>query len=157
MMEITDASGNIQVCLITHDYQILLLLTYVKFISSSEMPKQSPPQEQLGCGLVYMLRQFFGTDVRQQQSSESINTQDRFGSATATETSAPPFDFLDTVLTHREAFVAFPQGHRTCSKALTELGSELEKRHAKTHADGDLDWAIALHNEAWLMSGWYST
>lgn len=67
---------------------------------------------------------------------------------------APEPDFLETILTHREAFIAFPYGHRTCSKALTQLAFTLERRAVQSGADGDLDTSIALHNEAWLMSGW---
>ncbi|THH06972.1 hypothetical protein EW145_g3705 [Phellinidium pouzarii] len=69
------------------------------------------------------------------------------------------FNLLETILTHREAFVAFPYGHRSCSQALTQIAFELERRHHDEidGSGGDLDTAIALHNEAWLMSGWYST
>ncbi|TDL17585.1 hypothetical protein BD410DRAFT_843510 [Rickenella mellea] len=62
--------------------------------------------------------------------------------------------FLESIFTHRESFVAFPAGHRGCAAAFTELAFILERRAQETGSDGDLDTAIALHGEAWLVSGW---
>jgi len=63
-------------------------------------------------------------------------------------------DFLEAILAHRESFMAFPQGHRGCSNAFTQLAFMLERRGHEGHVDGDIDTAIALHNEAWLTAGW---
>lgn len=97
--------------------------------------------ELIGCGILNAMQRHYCPNTAQAACSPSD----------------PDFNFLDTILTHREAFVAWPYGHRTCSKALTQLAFELERRHQEENKDGDLDTAIALHNEAWLMSGWYST
>lgn len=90
-----------------------------------------------GCGLLHVMQAHY--------SPNSCGTKDA------------DFNLLDMILSHREAFVAFPPGHRTCSKALTTIAFELERRAQQGSGDGDLDTAIALHNESWLMSGWYST
>lgn len=106
-----------------------------QFVSAAVSKEEPAP----GCGLLHLLKQFYNP------SQAACSPPD------------PDFNFLDTILTHREAFVAFPYGHRTCSHALTQLAFDLERKHQETNTDGDLDTAIALHNEAWLMSGWYST
>ena len=63
-------------------------------------------------------------------------------------------NLLDAIFNHRDAFVAYPPAHKTCSQALTALAFDLEKRSHERNSDGDLDTAVALHNEAWLVSGW---
>ncbi|PAV24131.1 hypothetical protein PNOK_0119900 [Pyrrhoderma noxium] len=103
---------------------------------------QVEPQEK-GCGLLHILASHY------HPSSAACGTQD------------PDFNLLDTILAHREAFVAFPRAHRTCSAALTDIAFALERKHNSQMPykgdEADLDTAVALHNEAWLMSGWYST
>ncbi|KAH8115465.1 hypothetical protein DFH11DRAFT_1589800 [Phellopilus nigrolimitatus] len=97
----------------------------------------------LGCGLLHALHTHFAPTAC---SASGMRDAD--------------FNFLDAILTHREAFVAFPYGHRTCSAALTKIAFALEKRLREVPAgaaDGDLSTVHSLHNEAWLMSGWYST
>ena len=110
-----------------------------QFITTASHKVDEP--EILGCGILNAMQKHYNPQCAQAACSPSD----------------PDFNFLDTILTHREAFVAWPYGHRTCSKALTQLAFELERRHREESKDGDLDTAIALHNEAWLMSGWYST
>lgn len=95
-----------------------------------------PTEELPGCGLIH-------------------NLQAQFDYPLVTPAPAQSTSFLETILTHREAFVAFPYGHRSCSSALTALAFHLEQRSRDSHSDGDLDTAIALHNEAWLMAGWF--
>jgi len=97
-------------------------------------------EPQLGCALMHSLRDF------------CIHPP----SASSPPAPSRSLDFLDTILTHREAFISFPRAHSGCSQALTQLAFALERRHraASAPTDGDLDHAIALHNEAWLMSGW---
>lgn len=68
---------------------------------------------------------------------------------------AHQFDLLDVVFSHREAFLTFPAGHKSCAKAFTQLAFLLEQRAHQNNSDGDLDTAVALHNEAWLVSGWF--
>ncbi|EPQ56962.1 hypothetical protein GLOTRDRAFT_120358 [Gloeophyllum trabeum ATCC 11539] len=61
-----------------------------------------------------------------------------------------PSSLLEAILVHRQAFIAAPREHRTCSKALTQLAFTLEQRKA----EGDADTAVALRYESWLVSGW---
>ena len=63
-------------------------------------------------------------------------------------------DFLEAILAHRESYMTFPQGHKGCSNAFTQLAFALERRGNESHVEGDIDTAIALHNEAWLTAGW---
>ncbi|KAI5118963.1 hypothetical protein M0805_009374 [Coniferiporia weirii] len=110
----------------------------IQFISASPKEEHTP-----GCGLLHLMHAHYVPSAAQAACSGRRDTD---------------FNLLETILTHREAFVSFPYGHRTCSQALTRIAFELEKRHHDQvkGSDGDLDTAIALHNEAWLMSGWYS-
>ncbi|EJD08437.1 uncharacterized protein FOMMEDRAFT_165022 [Fomitiporia mediterranea MF3/22] len=114
----------------------------VQFIEST--PSKSEADAPIeGCGLIQMLCAHYAPEF----SHLHCATRD------------PDFNLLETILAHREAFVAFPFGHRTCSGALTKVAFEIERRHNAGQpyvADTDIDTAIALHNEAWLMSGWYS-
>lgn len=96
------------------------------------VPQQSHPHEPFGCPMLQ--------DIQ-------THLDWRTGSTTST-------DFLEVILTHRESFVAFPVAHRTCAKAFTQLALTLETRARDTQSDSDLDMSIALHNEAWLVSGW---
>ena len=111
-----------------------------QFITTTSHKVDEP--EILGCGILNAMQRHYNPQCAQAACSPSD----------------PDFNFLDTILTHREAFIAFPRGHSTCSAALTEIAFALERRHREsaTPSDDDLDQAIALHNEAWLMSGWYS-
>ena len=63
-------------------------------------------------------------------------------------------DLLDAIFNHRDAFIAYPPAHKTCSQAFTALAFDLERRSRERKSDGDWDTAIAIHNEAWLVSGW---
>lgn len=137
-MMVTDSQGNVQ------------------FLDQAQSPAIA--QDAVGCGLLQMLRTTYGN--QQQQLEGAANAGCYYppvpypSKSESSSPAAPAPDFLETIFTHREAFVAFPYGHRTCSKALTQLAFALERSAAQSGADGDLDTAIALHNEAWLMSGW---
>jgi len=138
-MMVTDSQGNVQ------------------FLDKAQPPAIA--QDEIGCGLLQMLRTTYGNQRRQSEGAGNAGcyyppVPYPSSSENNTSPAAPAPDFLETILTHREAFVAFPYGHRTCSKALTQLAFSLEHHAAQSGADGDLDTAIALHNEAWLMSGW---
>ena len=110
-----------------------------------------------GCGLLQLLRQHYGSSSSPTSASYPPNPYPAQQGSQAPGASVPRGpDFLDTILTHRDAYLTFPAGHRTCSQAFTELAFALERRAAANGSDGDLDTAIALHNEAWLMGGWYS-
>ena len=60
--------------------------------------------------------------------------------------------YLDVIFMHREAFFAFPQGHRTCSVSFSELAKVLEKRPWRTDRDGDQEAVVAFRNEAWVIA-----
>ena len=82
-----------------------------QFITTASHKVDEP--EILGCGILNAMQRHYNPQCAQAACSPSD----------------PDFNFLDTILTHREAFVAWPYGHRTCSKALTQLAFELERRH----------------------------
>lgn len=146
MTTVTDGEGNIQVsppqsrtC-----YPFIEIYEPKQFVETS--PSTPPPQEEKaieGCGLIHMLAAHYAPRL----SRLHCITRD------------PDFNLLETILAHREQFVTFPYGHRTCSSALTKIAFEIERRNNEGQPysdDPDIDMAIALHNEAWLMSGWYS-
>ena len=148
IMEVTDVEGNVQVRPApSSSYPNLEIYAPVSSPTTSPQfidtrTSQVEPQEK-GCGLLHILASHY------HPSSAACGIQD------------PDFNLLDTILAHREAFVAFPRAHRTCSAALTDIAFALERKHNSQMPykgdEADLDTAVALHNEAWLMSGWYST
>ncbi|PIL33541.1 hypothetical protein GSI_04164 [Ganoderma sinense ZZ0214-1] len=73
-------------------------------------------------------------------------------------------DFLETIFTHREALLAFPQGHRACAAGFTELARDLETRAQRAATvegggyqwrpdwDGDHEAVVAFRHEAWVIA-----
>ena len=64
--------------------------------------------------------------------------------------------YLETIFTHREVFSAFPQGHRDCAIAFSQLASSLEARAWSEGKEGGEAVAAPRH-EAWVianMSPW---
>lgn len=148
MTEMTDGEGNVQVSPLRSSTIVYPLLEIYaptsappQFIetTSSAQPTETPIE---GCALLQMLCAHYAPALS--RVHRDCSTRD------------PDFNLLETILAHREAF-----GHRSCSASLTKVAFEIERRHNAAMpypaAEDDLDTAIALHNEAWLMSGWYST
>ncbi|KAH8087804.1 hypothetical protein BXZ70DRAFT_533705 [Cristinia sonorae] len=65
-------------------------------------------------------------------------------------------DYLDLIFTHREAFYAFPQGHRLCAIGFSDIAKKVECRKWRTDRDGDVEAVNAFRNEAWMIAnqGW---
>ncbi|KAL5531906.1 hypothetical protein ACEPAF_5469 [Sanghuangporus sanghuang] len=143
---VTDGEGNVQVSppLSHTGYPFLEIYEPKQFVETSSSKPPSEEEKAIeGCGLVQMLAVHYAPRL----SHLHCATRD------------PDFNLLETILAHREQFVAFPYGHRSCSSALTKIAFEIERRNNEGQPYRDdpcIDMAIALHNEAWLMSGWYS-
>jgi len=60
--------------------------------------------------------------------------------------------YLEAIFTHREAFFAFPQGHRTCAIGFSDLAMDLERRDMRADRDGDGEAAAAFRHEAWMIA-----
>ncbi|KAL5504575.1 hypothetical protein ACEPAH_7236 [Sanghuangporus vaninii] len=145
MTAVTDGEGNVQVSppLSRTGYPFLEIYEPKQFVETSSSKSPSEGKAIEGCGLIQMLAAHYAPRL----SHLHCATRD------------PDFNLLETILAHREQFVAFPYGHRSCSSALTKIAFEIERRNNEGqpyHDDPCIDMAIALHNEAWLMSGWYS-
>lgn len=153
MMEVTDSSGNVQVRSNAACYpEIQLYEPLPQLVESSQAAPQesvATKSEPQGCAMMHLLQAHY-TPTAAQRSCQS-HSWDK------------DFNLLDTILTHRDAFLACPAAHRQCSIMLTKIAFDIEKKHndampyPSNEDEGNLDTAIALHNEAWLMSGWYST
>lgn len=57
-------------------------------------------------------------------------------------------DYLETIFTHREVSLAYPEGHRQCAIGFSELASELEAREWRADRDHDGDAVQAFRHEA---------
>lgn len=53
---------------------------------------------------------------------------------------------------HREAFYAFPPGHRTCAVGFSEIAKVLETRAWRADRDADQEAVVAFRNEAWIIA-----
>ncbi|KAI8978286.1 hypothetical protein BD414DRAFT_421989 [Trametes punicea] len=71
-------------------------------------------------------------------------------------------DYLEAIFTHREAFFAFPQGHRGCASGFSELARDLEMRELswrrawRADWEGDSEAAAAFRHEAWVIANAFS-
>ena len=146
VMGATDRKFDLQVRILDQ-----VLRIWCSYIDNSKQSTESSPRgstsggpaEVEGCALIQMLVLHYAPSLSHLTSSSPD----------------PNFNLLETILSHREAFVAYPYIHQTCSGALTKVAFEIERRYNEGgpfSEGGDIDTAIALHNEAWLMSGWYS-
>ncbi|KAI0827988.1 hypothetical protein BC628DRAFT_1317420 [Trametes gibbosa] len=67
-------------------------------------------------------------------------------------------DYLEAIFTHREAFFAFPPGHRGCAIGFSELAQDLDGRQLpqvdgwRADWDGDSEAAAAFRHEAWVIA-----
>jgi len=61
-------------------------------------------------------------------------------------------EYLEIIFTHREAFFAFPQGHRDCAVTFSNLAGDLEQRSPRPDRDGDGDAVNTFRNEAWVIA-----
>ena len=85
-------------------------------------------------------------------------------------------DYLETIFTHREAFLAYPPAHRACARGFTDLARALEVRawtardswrevvewHGAPAAseaveprpdwEGDSEAVVAFRHEAWVIA-----
>ncbi|KAI0663962.1 hypothetical protein C8Q70DRAFT_944019 [Cubamyces menziesii] len=97
--------------------------------SSTDAPPPPPP-----CGCAYL---------------QALQGQIRAGSYATTGG-----DYLEAIFTHREAFFAFPPGHRGCALGFSELARDLEARDQAWRADwdGDSEAAAAFRHEAWVIA-----
>ncbi|KAI0629416.1 hypothetical protein C8Q77DRAFT_1065172 [Trametes polyzona] len=109
---------------------------------SSHSSANAPPPP---CGCAYL---------------QALHTRIRAGSYATTGG-----DYLEAIFTHREAFFAFPAGHRGCAVGFSELAQDLERRTlpgAQAQAqgqgqwradwDGDSEAAAAFRHEAWVIA-----
>ena len=61
-------------------------------------------------------------------------------------------DYLEIIFTHREAFHAFPDGHRTCAIGFSDIAADLERREVRPDREGDPEAAAAFRHEAWVIA-----
>ncbi|KAH9944585.1 hypothetical protein B0H21DRAFT_463718 [Amylocystis lapponica] len=61
-------------------------------------------------------------------------------------------EYLEVIFTHREAFSAFPQGHRACAVSFSDLAQDLERRGGRADRDGDAEAVAAFRHEAWVIA-----
>ncbi|OJT10572.1 hypothetical protein TRAPUB_12908 [Trametes pubescens] len=110
---------------------------------STYQPSPSPPSNASSaasapppCGCVYL---------------QSIGRRIRGGSYATTGG-----DYLEAIFTHREAFFAYPPGHRGCAIGFSELAQDLEGRNLpegwRADWDGDSEAAAAFRHEAWVIA-----
>ncbi|KAH9912521.1 uncharacterized protein B0H18DRAFT_889847 [Fomitopsis serialis] len=61
-------------------------------------------------------------------------------------------DYLEIIFTHREAFHAFPDGHRTCAIGFSDIAMDLERREMRPDRESDPEAAAAFRHEAWVIA-----
>ncbi|KAI0079237.1 hypothetical protein K474DRAFT_1592380, partial [Panus rudis PR-1116 ss-1] len=62
-------------------------------------------------------------------------------------------DYLEAIFTHREAFYAFPQGHRSCALGFSEIAAYMEARSDNwVDLDKDLEAVAAFRHEAGMIA-----
>ncbi|KAI0724181.1 hypothetical protein C8Q72DRAFT_786972 [Fomitopsis betulina] len=61
-------------------------------------------------------------------------------------------DYLEIIFTHREAFHAFPDGHRTCAIGFSDIAADLERREVRPDRESDPEAAAAFRHEAWVVA-----
>ena len=61
-------------------------------------------------------------------------------------------DYLEIIFTHREAFHAFPDGHRTCAIGFSDIAADLERREMRPDRESDPEAAAAFRHEAWVIA-----
>lgn len=107
-----------------------MTLTFISTLKPNP-PKPKPTESApCGCGLL--------------QAIHAQLTSDRFPTTGG--------DYLEAIFTHREVFHAFPQGHRGCAVAFTDIASCLEKRAWRADRDADYEAVAAFRNEAWVIA-----
>lgn len=60
--------------------------------------------------------------------------------------------YLETIFTHREILCAYPDAHRHCAHALSDLAYMLEKRAWRADRDSDSEAVTAFRHEAWSIA-----
>lgn len=61
-------------------------------------------------------------------------------------------EYLEAIFTHREAISAFPQAHKECAIAFSDLAEELAERDSRADRDGDPEAVAAFRHEAWVIA-----
>ncbi|KAH9834116.1 uncharacterized protein C8Q71DRAFT_725321 [Rhodofomes roseus] len=61
-------------------------------------------------------------------------------------------DYLEIILTHRDAFYAFPDGHRTCAIGFSDIALDLERRETRPDRESDPEAAAAFRHEAIVIA-----
>ncbi|EPQ55161.1 hypothetical protein GLOTRDRAFT_129453 [Gloeophyllum trabeum ATCC 11539] len=61
-------------------------------------------------------------------------------------------EYLDIIFTHRELLFTFPQAHKCCARAFTDLARAFETRGWRADRDGDPEAVAAFRNEAWMIA-----
>ncbi|KAH9920904.1 uncharacterized protein B0H18DRAFT_1086260 [Fomitopsis serialis] len=61
-------------------------------------------------------------------------------------------DYLEIIFTHREAFHAFPDGHRTCAIGFSDIAMDIERRETRPDRESDPEAAAAFRHEAWVIA-----
>ncbi|KAI9062437.1 hypothetical protein FKP32DRAFT_1593592 [Trametes sanguinea] len=104
---------------------------------SADVPQPPPP-----CGCAYL---------------QALHGQIHAGSYATTGG-----DYLEAIFTHREAFYAYPPGHRGCAVGFSDLARDLEMRELswgkawRADWEGDSEAAAAFRHEAWVIANSFS-
>ena len=61
-------------------------------------------------------------------------------------------DYLDAVFTHRELFLAHPEGHRECARLYNDIAYAMEQRAWRADRDADTEAVAAFRHEAWMIA-----
>ncbi|KAL0955884.1 hypothetical protein HGRIS_002082 [Hohenbuehelia grisea] len=60
--------------------------------------------------------------------------------------------YLDTIFTHREVFLAYPQAHPECSRGFSDMAYALEQRAWREEREAANDAVAAFRHEAWVIA-----
>ncbi|KAF7298078.1 hypothetical protein HMN09_01029100 [Mycena chlorophos] len=60
--------------------------------------------------------------------------------------------YIDTILTHRQIFYAYPRGHQCCSRAFSDFACALQQREWRADRDSDVEAAAAFNYEAQVIA-----
>ncbi|KDQ52839.1 hypothetical protein JAAARDRAFT_39821 [Jaapia argillacea MUCL 33604] len=61
-------------------------------------------------------------------------------------------EYLDVIFTHREMYIAHPQGHRCCARGFTDIARFLEMRPWRADRESDAEAVAAFRHEAIMVA-----
>lgn len=61
-------------------------------------------------------------------------------------------EYLELIFTHREMLYAYPQAHRDCALAFSEVADRIERRQWRADREGDGEAAVAFRHEVALVA-----